>query len=102
MNRIRGVGLTCWTSLMVLMAAVSPTGCGLASKVGSRVSAPIPTASEERVLIDLTDRAAVRARRPLLIAHRGGVVTANTPECSLAQLPQFGLSRDFFAMGFWR
>ncbi len=39
-----------------------------------------------RSLIDLSDATAVRARRPLLIAHRGGVVTARSPECSLAAI----------------
>ncbi len=38
--------------------------------------APVPE------LIDVWDAAKVRARRPLLIAHRGGVVVAGTPECS--------------------
>ncbi len=33
-------------------------------------------------LIDVWDAAKVRARRPLLIAHRGGVVVPGTPECS--------------------
>ena len=33
-------------------------------------------------LIDVWDAAKVRARRPLLIAHRGGVVVSGTPECS--------------------
>lgn len=33
--------------------------------------------------IDLSDLDAVRAQRPILIAHRGGVVTADSPECSL-------------------
>jgi len=33
-------------------------------------------------LIDVWDAAKVRARRPLLIAHRGGVVEPGSPECS--------------------
>lgn len=33
-------------------------------------------------LVDVWDAAKVRARRPLLIAHRGGVVGPGTPECS--------------------
>jgi glycerophosphoryl diester phosphodiesterase len=36
--------------------------------------------------IDLGDIAAVRRAKPLLIAHRGGVVTASSPECSLAAI----------------
>jgi len=36
--------------------------------------------------IDLHDPGAVRARRPLLIAHRGGVVTPESPENSLAAI----------------
>ncbi len=38
--------------------------------------APVPE------LIDVWDAAKVRARGPLLIAHRGGVVVPGTPECS--------------------
>ncbi len=38
--------------------------------------APVPE------LTDVWDAAKVRSRRPLLIAHRGGVVVAGTPECS--------------------
>jgi len=37
-------------------------------------------------LINLHDPAALRARRPLLIAHRGGVIAANAPENSLAAI----------------
>lgn len=33
-------------------------------------------------LIDLGDRADITARRPILIAHRGGVVTPQSAECS--------------------
>jgi len=36
--------------------------------------------------INLHDPIAVRARRPLLVAHRGGVVAANAPENSLAAI----------------
>lgn len=38
--------------------------------------APVPE------LIDVWDAAKVHARRPLLIAHRGGVVGSDAPECS--------------------
>ena len=40
----------------------------------------------QRLLVDLTDRVAIESRRPLLIAHRGGVVTDGVPECSLAAI----------------
>jgi len=36
--------------------------------------------------INLHDPDAIRARRPLLVAHRGGVVAANAPENSLAAI----------------
>jgi len=36
--------------------------------------------------IDLRDISAVRARYPLLIAHRGGVITPDTPENTLAAM----------------
>ncbi len=37
-------------------------------------------------MIDLSDANAVRAHRPFLIAHRGGVIAPNAPECSLAAI----------------
>lgn len=40
----------------------------------------------DETLIDLRNVAAVRARYPLLIAHRGGVITPSTPENTLAAL----------------
>lgn len=36
--------------------------------------------------INLHDPSALRARRPLIVAHRGGVVAANAPENSLAAI----------------
>ncbi len=38
------------------------------------------------VLLDLRDAAAVGARRPLLVAHRGGVIAPDAPENSLAAI----------------
>lgn len=40
----------------------------------------------ERELINVGDAADVASRRPLVIAHRGGVVGPGTPECSLAAI----------------
>lgn len=37
-------------------------------------------------MIDLSDADAVRTHRPFLIAHRGGVIAPNAPECSLAAI----------------
>jgi glycerophosphoryl diester phosphodiesterase len=37
-------------------------------------------------LIDLKNRSQLEQRRPVLIAHRGGVVGVNSPECSLAAI----------------
>ena len=37
-------------------------------------------------LINLHDRAQIGKRRPVLIAHRGGVVRDDSPECSLAAI----------------
>ncbi len=42
--------------------------------------------SSQQGLINLQDRAGVQARRPLLIAHRGGVIAPNAPENSLAAI----------------
>lgn len=35
-------------------------------------------------LIDLSDRNQINSHRPILIAHRGGVITPSAPECSMA------------------
>lgn len=42
--------------------------------------------SRDKLLIDLADRSCVEARRPIMIAHRGGVITPLTPENSLAAI----------------
>ncbi|MBN1936381.1 MAG: hypothetical protein JW934_17075, partial [Anaerolineae bacterium] len=41
---------------------------------------------EQDGLIDLRDANCIRARRPLLVAHRGGVIGANAPENSLGAI----------------
>ncbi|MEM7234834.1 MAG: glycerophosphodiester phosphodiesterase family protein [Planctomycetota bacterium] len=46
--------------------------------------------------VDLRDRASVEGRRPILIAQRGGVVTPEAPECSLAAIRL--AERDRYAM----
>jgi glycerophosphoryl diester phosphodiesterase len=35
-------------------------------------------------LIDFRDSHSIKSRKPILIAHRGGVITAQSPECSIA------------------
>jgi len=42
--------------------------------------------SGKKSLIDFRDPSAVRKYDPVLIAHRGGVITAQTPECSMAAI----------------
>ena len=44
------------------------------------------TGKDGAELIDLRDAEVVRARRPILIAHRGGVVNLDAPENSLAAI----------------
>ena len=39
-----------------------------------------------RELIDVNDSVDVESRRPLVIAHRGGVVGPGVPECLLAAI----------------
>ena len=51
-----------------------------------QAAAVAPVFSTDKELIDVRDVAKVRLRRPLLIAHRGGVVTERIPECSLAAI----------------
>jgi glycerophosphoryl diester phosphodiesterase len=40
----------------------------------------------EMDMINLQDKASIQARRPVLIAHRGGVIAPNAPENSLAAI----------------
>jgi peptidoglycan/xylan/chitin deacetylase (PgdA/CDA1 family) len=51
-----------------------------------QAAAAAPVFSTDKELIDVRDTAKVRARRPLLIAHRGGVVSDRIPECSTAAI----------------
>jgi glycerophosphoryl diester phosphodiesterase len=37
-------------------------------------------------LIDFRDPHSIKSRKPILIAHRGGVITAQGPECSIAAI----------------
>ena len=85
--------------LLTTIAAVLLVGCAtqaqqLSPAAAVKLDEPIaevPAQSSEplshaKSLIDLNDAAQVRERRPLLIAHRGGVITERSPECSLAAI----------------
>ena len=48
----------------------------------------------EEETINLRDHACIRARCPLLVAHRGGVIAPNAPENSLASIRLAG-TRDY-------
>jgi glycerophosphoryl diester phosphodiesterase len=37
-------------------------------------------------LIDFRDTQSIKSQKPILIAHRGGVITAQSPECSIAAI----------------
>ncbi len=58
----------------------------IACLAGAVACSPSASAQNAKSLIDLNDAAQVRERRPLLIAHRGGVITEKSPECSLAAI----------------
>ncbi|MFC1543252.1 glycerophosphodiester phosphodiesterase [Candidatus Neomarinimicrobiota bacterium] len=64
------------TSLLVFGMAFPSCRPPIEKAVTLEAVAPIPE------LIDVWDAAKVRARGPLLIAHRGGVVAPGAPECS--------------------
>jgi len=85
--------------LLTTIAAVLLVGCATQAKqlspaAEAKLDEPIAEVSEQsseprshaKSLIDLNDTAQVRERRPLLIAHRGGVITERSPECSLAAI----------------
>ena len=77
-----------WQEMGMAAAAVVGVGMIVAScaSCSNLRSSAAPHAAEDRELIDLTDRGDLSARRPLLIAHRGGVIARNAPECSLAAI----------------
>lgn len=60
-------------TLLFLVMAAANSGCVQSSK--DRVNR-----------IDFRNRESVERRKPVLIAHRGGVITERTPECSLAAI----------------
>ena len=85
--------------LLTTIAAGVLVGCAtqaqqLSPAAEAKLDEPIAEVSEQsseprshaKSLIDLNDTAQVRERRPLLIAHRGGVITERSPECSLAAI----------------
>ena len=83
--------------LLTTIAAVVLVGCGQSQESSPPEAQPAEPVSEvpaqpskplsyAKSLIDLNDTAQVRERRPLLIAHRGGVITERSPECSLAAI----------------
>ncbi len=92
--------------LLTTIAAVVVVGCGESQESSPPEAQPAEPVSEvpaqpskplshAKSLIDLNDTAQVRERRPLLIVHRGGVITERSPECSLAAIElaaEFGYS----------
>jgi len=60
------------TFLFLVMTAANP-GCVHNSKYSIN-------------LIDFRNRQSIERQKPILIAHRGGVITEKTPECSLAAI----------------
>ena len=83
--------------LLTTIAAVLLVGCGKSQQSSPPEAKPVEPVAEvpaqsskplshTKSLIDLNDTAQVRERRPLLIAHRGGVITERSPECSLAAI----------------
>jgi glycerophosphoryl diester phosphodiesterase len=49
---------------------------------------------DRNLLIDLSDPHSIRSQRPILIAHRGGHVTDQSPECSIAAI-QFAKQQGY-------
>lgn len=76
MNKVQICVRIGFASVLVCGELLSAWGQGPpAERLGLKI-APRPE------LIDVWNAEKVRARRPLLIAHRGGVVGSETPECS--------------------
>ncbi len=82
------------TIAAVLLVVCAPQAQQLSPAAEAKFDEPIVEVSAQsskplsraKSLIDLNDAAQVRERQPLLIAHRGGVITERSPECSLAAI----------------
>jgi glycerophosphoryl diester phosphodiesterase len=78
-----GAGLA--TARALVITALAITGLVITAMPDGRAVAAEHDPAPRRP-IDLGDLDAVRAVKPLLIAHRGGVVTVKSPECSRAAI----------------
>jgi len=61
------------TTLLFLVMTAANFGC-------------VQNSKDSINLIDFRNRQSIERQKPILIAHRGGVITAKTPECSLAAI----------------
>ena len=64
---------TILTTILSLVMTVANPGC-------------VRNVKHDMSLIDFRDRPSIESHKPILIAHRGGVITGRTPECSLAAI----------------
>jgi len=84
------------TSILVFGIAFPLWGQESSIEAAPLEVAPIPQ------LIDVWDAAKVRVRRPLLIAHRGGVVAPGAPECSQMAVKMAAAHRyDMVELDIW-
>ena len=60
-------------NLLFLVMAATNLGC-------------VQNSKDSINLIDFRNRQLIELQKPILIAHRGGVITEKTPECSLAAI----------------
>ena len=60
-------------TLLLLITTAAHLGCVQKSK-------------DSKALINFRSKQSIQNQKPILIAHRGGVITENTPECSLAAI----------------
>ena len=73
-ERMRAIGMrTKLAALIFLVMTAANLGC-------------VQTRKDDSNLVVFRDRQSVERNRPILIAHRGGVLTETTPECSLAAI----------------
>ncbi len=61
--------------------------CGAGLFAASSTAVPVAGArSGERSLIDFSDQDSIDSHRPVIVAHRGGVVSPDSAECSLTAI----------------
>ena len=96
MSKVKQIKRSCYASLLLFGISFHIWGQEQAVELVVKNIAPV------HELIDVWDAEKVSARRPLLIAHRGGVVGTDIPECSQMAIKIAAFNRyDMVELDVW-